>query len=165
MDSCAHQRNWKMCRNAELKTMKYDYSDGGSYLWLDQCPRGKNIWNVMRYDATMETSTLDGMMLLYVDDIFMLAPTKTIQSTLTAIQNKWKMTITGIITRDGVTPEKPVTEINVLGCRVTAGEDDAIKLDQHGYIQVQLRDRDYNGTFGKTSLPDTIHKKLEPIPK
>ena len=104
-------------------------------------------------------------MLLYVDDIFMLAPTETIQSTLTAIQNKWKMTITGIITRDGVTPEKPVTEINVLGCRVTAGEDDTIKLDQHGYIQEKLRDRDYNGTYGKTSLPDTIHKKLEPIPK
>ena len=113
----------------------------------------------------METSHLEGMMLLYVDDIFMLAPTKTIQPTLTAIQNKWKMTITGIITRDGVTPEKPVTEINVLGCRVTAGEGGTIKLDQHGYIQEKLRDRDYSGTFGKTSLPDDIHKKLEPVPK
>ena len=83
-------KKWEMCRNAELKTMKYDYSDDGSYLWLDQCPSGKNIWEVMRYDATMKTSTLEGMMLLCVDDIFMLAPTKTIQSTLTAIQNKWK---------------------------------------------------------------------------
>ena len=75
------------------------------------------------------------------------------------------MTITGIITRDGVTPEKPVTEINVLGCRGTAGEDNTIKLDQHGYIHEKLRDRDYSGTFGNTSLPDAIHKKLEPVPK
>ena len=104
-------------------------------------------------------------MLLCVDDIFMLDPTETIQSTLTAIQNKWKMTITGIITRDGVTPEKPVIEINVLGCRVTSGEDGTIKLDQHGYIQEKLRDRDYSGTFGKTSLPAEICKKLEPVPK
>ena len=119
----------------------------------------------MRDDATTETSTLEGMMLLYVDDIFMPAPTKNIQSTLTAIQNKWKMTITGIISRDDVTPEKPVTEINVLGCRVTAGEDNTIRLEQHGYIQEKLRDRDYSGTFGKTGLPTDIHKKLEPVPK
>ena len=104
-------------------------------------------------------------MLLCVDDIFMLAPTKTIQSTLAAFQCKWNMTITGIISRDDVVPEKPVIEINVLGCRVTAGDDNTIRLDQHGYIQEKLRDRDYNGTFGKTSLPADIHKKLEPVPK
>ena len=75
------------------------------------------------------------------------------------------MTITGIISRDGVTPEKPVTEINVLGCRVTTGEDNTIKLDQHGYIQEKLRDRDYGGAFGKSSLPEAIHKKLEPVPR
>ena len=91
----------------------------------------ENIWEVMRYDATSEASTLEGVMMLYVDDIFMLAPTNIIQSTLTAIQNKWKMTITGIISRDVVTPEKPVLEINVLGCRVTTGDDNMIKLDQH----------------------------------
>ena len=64
-----------------------------------------------------------------------------------------------------MTPEKPVTEINVLGCRVTAEADGTIKLGQHGYIQEKLRDRNYSGTFGKMSLPDDNHKKLEPVPK
>ena len=51
------------------------------------------------------TSEVVGMMLLYVDDIFIMADTNTVQKALGAIQNKWTMTVTGIIQRDGVTPE------------------------------------------------------------
>ncbi len=104
-------------------------------------------------------------MLLYVDDIFMMAPTTTIQSALAAIQEQWKMTITGITQRDDTLPDKPVSEINNLGCRVTLGIHDTINLDQIGYIREKLHERGYEGAHGKTSLPDVIQAQLVPFPK
>ena len=104
-------------------------------------------------------------MLLYVDDIFMMAPTTVIQNALAAIQECWKMTITGIIQRDDTVPDKPVAEINILGCRVSLGMNDTINLDQIGYIREKLCERGYEGSHGKTSLPDVIQQRLVPTPK
>ena len=75
------------------------------------------------------------------------------------------MTIPGIIQRDGTTPEKPVSEINILGCRVTTGDDGTVNLDQIGYIHEKLAERGYEGSHGKMSLPDVIQKRLIPVPK
>ena len=75
------------------------------------------------------------------------------------------MTITGIIQRDDMSPDKPVAEINILGCRVSLGMNDTINLDQIGYIRGKLHERGYEGAHGKTSLPDVIQTRLVPVPK
>ena len=145
--------------------MQFDKEADGSYKFFEQCPNGNNIWKVKLYHPSSGTSELVGLMLLYVDDIFMMAHTTTIQSALTAIQEHWKMTITVIIQRDDTVPEKPVSEINILGCRVTLGTNDTINLDQIGYIREKLHERGYEGAHGKTSLPEVIQARLVPVPK
>ena len=75
------------------------------------------------------------------------------------------MTITGIIQRDDTSPDKPVAEINILGCRVSLCMNDTINLDQIGYIRGKLHERGYEGAHGKTSLPDVIQQRLVPTPK
>ena len=101
--------------------MDFDKEADGSYKYVEQCPNGNNIWKVKQYHPSKENSEMVGLMLLYVDDSFMMAPTATIQNVLASIQEQWKMTITGMVQRDDTIPEKPVTEINILGCRVTIG--------------------------------------------
>ena len=132
---------------------------------LNNAQMGKNIWKIKLYHPSSNRSELIGIMLLYVDDIFTMAPTSVIQGALAAIQKHWKMTVTGIIQRDDTVPEKPVSEINILGCRVTTGDDGTVNLDQIGYIHEKLAERGYEGSHGKTSLPDMIQKRLIPTPK
>ena len=145
--------------------MEFDKEADGSYKCFEQCPNGNNIWKIMKHHPSNNTSELVGLMLLYVDDIFMMAPTTVIQNALAAIQECWKMTITGIIQRDDTVPNKPVAEINILGCRVSLGMNDTINLDQIGYIRDKLHERGFEGSHGKTSLPDVIQQRLVPTPK
>ena len=44
-------------------------------------------------------------------------------------------------------------------------QDNTINLDQIGYIREKLHERWYEGTHGKTSLPDVVHARLVPPPK
>ena len=61
--------------------------------------------------------------------------------------------------------KKPVPEINLLGFRVTTGDDGTVNLDQIGYIHEKLAERGYEGSHGKMSLPDVIQQRLIPVPK
>ena len=104
-------------------------------------------------------------MLLYVDDILIASSTEFIQMTLAALKAQWLMTETGIISRDGVLPKNPVSEVMLLGCRVAVKDDNAISFDQSHYIQEKLYERGYAGVHGSPNLPESLDTQVEPVDK
>ena len=85
--------------------------------------------------------------------------------TLEALKAQWLMTETGIISRDGVLPKNPVSEVMLLGCRVAVKADNAISFDQSHYIQEKLYERGYEGVHGSPNLPESLDTQVEPVDK
>ena len=125
----------------------------------------ENVWKILRLNPTTGESKLVGLMLLYVDDILIASSTEFIQLTLTAVAAQWAMTVTGTMSRDGVTPEKPVQEVMLLGCKIAIQPDNAISFDQSHYIQEKLYERGYEGVHGSPHLPESLESQIEPVEK
>ena len=129
-------KKWEKTRDTWLSQLIIPLNDeDNSVLKFVQCENGKNVWKIIKHNPTTDQNELVGLMLLYVDDILIASSTEIIQMTLAALKAQWLMTETGVISRDGVTPENPVSEIMLLGCRVAVKEDNAISFDQSHYIQ------------------------------
>ena len=60
-------------------------------------------------------------MLLRVDDVLALAPTKIVERMLGEIKKQWSLDIKGILVRDGVTSEFKVDSLRFLGCTLELG--------------------------------------------
>ena len=95
-------KKWERTRDNWLKQLVIQLSDG-SVLRYVQCENGK-VWKILRINPTTGESKLVGLMLLYVDDMLIASSTEFIQLTLAALAAQWSMTVTGTMSRDGVTP-------------------------------------------------------------
>ena len=69
-----------------------------------------------------------GKLLMYVDDVLALGPTKTVERVLLRIKEQWSLSIKGILVRDGATPEFNVGSLRFLGCTLELGSDNHIHL-------------------------------------
>ena len=157
-------KKWERTRDNWLKQLVIQLSDECALGYV-QCENGKNVWKILRINPTTGESKLVGLMLLYVDDILIASSTEFIQLTLTVLEAQWAMTVTGTMSRDGVTPEKPVQEVTLLGCKIALKPDNAISFDQSHYIQEKLYERGYEGVHGSPNLPESLESQIEPVEK
>ena len=57
-----------------------------------------------------------GKLLMYVDGVLALVPTKIVERVLLQIKEQWSLSIKGILVRDGATSEFKVGSLRFLGC-------------------------------------------------
>ena len=78
--------------------------------------------------------TLEAL-LMYVGGLLAVGPTRIVERVLTDIQKQWKMSIKGILVRDGEKPDFKAESLRFLGCMLEVGPDNMIRLHQIEYIK------------------------------
>ena len=75
-------KKWEEARNAGLKELTVEpKEEGDKQLSLFQCSKAKNIWMIreLQEDGSYD---IVGKLLMYVDDVLALGPTKTVERML-----------------------------------------------------------------------------------
>ena len=115
-------KKWEETRNAGLKELTVEpKTKDEKQLSLIQCNHAKNIWMIreLQEDGTYR---MVGKLLMYVDDVLALGPTKVVERVLLQIKEQWSLSIKGILVRDGIESEFKVDSLRFLGCTLELGK-------------------------------------------
>lgn len=93
-------------------------------------------------------------MLVQVDGVLVIAPTRIVHIILAENHIKWKLPHNGILARPDAPAEFTTSNLRCLGCTVELGHDTTIRLHQICYSKEKLNDRGLDRTQGRVGLPE-----------
>ena len=80
-------RLWSDYRDSELRAMELGHGGGQDSLRLSQLVSESNVWRILK--DTSEGEALAGVLLVYVDDLLVLAEEHALNAVVEAVQKKW----------------------------------------------------------------------------
>ena len=86
-------RLWSLCRDEKLQEMRIeeDKPEGGKVYRLFQLQSEPNLWKIVEQDEIKkEEMTASGLLMTYVDDLFIVGSESLVSSTLEAVKKVWK---------------------------------------------------------------------------
>ena len=86
-------KKWEETRNAGLEALTVEpKEEGETQLSLLQCSNAKNIWMIRELQED-GSHKMVGKLLMYVDDVLALGPTKIVERVLVQIKEQWALSI------------------------------------------------------------------------
>ena len=120
---------WSSFRDSEMKKMVVEH-DGKVWV-LQQGTAEPNMW-LVRQEGAPPDQEPDGLVLVYVDDIFISGPAWLVDALSSTIRGVWKASPLELLEVNH--------EIRFLGCEIAVSEEyDAIYVHQRPYIEEILR--------------------------
>ena len=97
-----------------------------------------------------------GKLLMYVDDVLALGPTRIVERVLLQIKEQWSLSIKGILVRDNTQSEFAVDSLRFLGCTLELGQNNTVQLHQIEYIKERLQEQNREVSQGRVGLPESM---------
>ena len=109
---CAPKR-WSDFRDECIQEFEHG-TDESHLVIFEECPTTSNVWKVVKTNQD-GNKHVEGLFMVYVDDVIVFSMTETIQMVFGQFLNKWKCKVTGILVRDRVLVEEDAEAITFLG--------------------------------------------------
>ena len=99
---CAPKR-WSDFRDNCIRKFECKTS-GNRKITFEECPTTRSVWKIVE-TCQDGGKRVEGLFMVYVDDVVIFGMTETIQMVFDKLLEKWKCKITGILVRDNVLVE------------------------------------------------------------
>lgn len=83
-------RLWSLCRDEKLQEMRIEEEGGKTYRLL-QLQSEPNLWKILEESVMKdEEAEMSGLLMTYVDDLFVVGRTSLVSATLNSIRSTWR---------------------------------------------------------------------------
>eukprot|EP00438_Fugacium_kawagutii_P024973 Skav217964 [mRNA] locus=scaffold3450:124613:131011:+ [translate_table: standard] len=141
---------WGDHRDRELEVMKIRREEGKGQLRLQQLISEPNLWRVEQDEDGPDPGALEGLVVVYVDDILVLGSEAVVEGVIKEVKKRWETSnVEWINATEGT---------RFLGAELWRGKDGVWKATQANYIQELLK-KNLKGP------KEDWKRKKTPIPK